>query len=132
MRGALLVFTAVALSGAVFAQTTSPTRSVAQGRTGLCGSIVIGAPGEEAVLDTVEERMSPVPHCFIHGRLDTDRYFRIQLPNNWNQKFVLALEGGFGGDEFGTANGVFGSNYILAEGYAVAESNQGHIGPVFN
>ena len=124
------VFSLLALLGLVAAATAQQLLSPE--RTSLCGSMAVNNPSDEAVLDAVEERMNPVPHCFIHGRLDTDRYFRIQLPGNWNRKFVLTVEGGHGGSEFRTVDDVFGANHILAEGYAVAASNQGRNGPVFD
>jgi hypothetical protein len=80
--------------------------------------------------DTVEERLTPVPHCYLHGTLDTDRSFRIQLPSAWNGKFVLGMGGGWGGDEFSAASTI--GDIVLGEGYAYAESNQGRPTPVFD
>lgn len=81
-------------------------------------------------IDTIEGRLAPVAHCFIHGTLGGDARFRIQLPAAWNGKYVLGMGGGWGGNEQSAASTI--GNIVIAEGYAYAESNQGRPAPVFD
>ena len=76
-------------------------------------------------IDTVEGRLTPVPHCFIHGTLAEDSAFIVQLPAAWNGKYVLQMGGGSGGSELAAPL------FLLLQGYAHASSNQGRPGPVF-
>src|SRR2546425_949584 len=103
----------------------------------LCGTIAnrvenVQSEGVKTsfAVDTVEGRLTPVPHCYIHGTLGGDSRFRIQLPATWNGKYVLGMGGGWGGDEFSAASTV--GDIVIAEGYAYAESNQGRPAPVFD
>src|SRR5438445_677903 len=77
----------------------------------LCGTIAnrvenVQSEGVKTsfAVDTVEGRLTPVPHCYIHGTLGGDSRFRIQLPAAWNGKYVLGMGGGWGGDEFSAAS----------------------------
>jgi hypothetical protein len=117
----LLLHLAVAL-----ALVAAPRAVAADLTSDLCGALATPGSG---IIDTVEERLTPVPHCFLHGTLGLDRRFRIQLPATWNGKFVLGMGGGWGGDEFAAASTI--GDIVLAEGYAYAESNQGRPAPIF-
>jgi hypothetical protein len=81
-------------------------------------------------IDTLEDRLTPVPHCFIHGTLGGDSRFRIQLPAAWNGKYVLGMGGGWGGSETAAASTI--GDIVMVEGYAYAESNQGRPAPIFD
>src|SRR5947208_9980921 len=54
-----------------------------------------------AIIDTQENRTTPVPHHYIHGTILDDAKFQILLPNNWNGKVVIHTRG-FSGTEFST------------------------------
>lgn len=79
----------------------------------------------------VEGRAAPVPHCYVEGWLAGDTRFRIMLParSAWNGKYVLGLGGGYGGS-FASNNDLVNLP-VLAEGYAVAQCNEGREAPVF-
>ena len=105
----------------------TPGVAIADLTADLCNDLVGKRP---RIIDTFEGRATPVPHCYIHGTLDRDRRFRIQLPATWNGKFVLGMGGGWGGDEFSAASTI--GDIVLADGYAYAESNQGRPAPIFD
>jgi hypothetical protein len=99
----------------------------------LCGTLItlIDPEYEESenvktpfTVDTVEGRQWPVRHCYVHGTLAHDSRYRILLPENWNGKFVLLNLG-----ERGDGEDV-GGDELLAMGYALAQSNLGHAGPI--
>ena len=120
---------AAALSAAAF---LGPVRAWADLTTDLCGKVsnrggTITSEGVKTSfhIDTVEGRTTPVPHCFIHGTVAEDSAFLVQLPADWNGKYVLQMGGGVGGSE------VAGNAFLLLQGYAHASSNQGRPAPVF-
>lgn len=126
-----------ALTMAAAATLLLPTGAGADLTTDLCGKIAnrvenVQSEGVKTsfAVDTVEGRLIPAPHCYIHGTLGGDARFRIQLPAAWNGKYVLGMGGGWGGDEFSGASTI--GDIVIASGYAYAESNQGRPAPVFD
>ncbi|HZA50317.1 MAG TPA: tannase/feruloyl esterase family alpha/beta hydrolase, partial [Myxococcaceae bacterium] len=120
------------IAASVFAASLVPARAWADLTADLCGKVSSrgGTITSEGVktsfhIDTVEGRTTPVPHCFIHGTVAEDSAFLVQLPANWNGKYVLQMGGGVGGSE------VAGNAFLLLQGYAHASSNQGRPAPVF-
>ena len=71
-------------------------------------------------IDVDEQRTTPVPHRYIHGRLG-DARFQIALPDAWNGKLLIGARG-FSGDE--NSSGAF-KTVGLQKGYAYALSDQG-------
>ena len=120
------------IAASVFAASLVPARAWADLTADLCGKVSSrgGTITSEGVktsfhIDTVEGRTTPVPHCFIHGTVAEDSAFLVQLPANWNRKYVLQMGGGVGGSE------AAGNAFLLLQGYAHASSNQGRPAPVF-
>jgi hypothetical protein len=127
----------VATAAAIVTLALAPLVARADLTDDLCGTL---AAGDESVhsqgvgttfhIDTVEGRLTPVPHCYVHGNLARDTAFRILLPQDWNGKYVEGLGGGYGGNEF--ANDAEVAMPVLAQGYAFAESDEGRPAPVFD
>jgi len=80
--------------------------------------------------------------CDVFGTLTTTgegapdglAHFEMNLPANWNHKFLLKGVGGFAGAgliAFGSDNGVDAAEE-LPKGYATAVSDTGHVGEGFN
>src|SRR5918996_5315882 len=106
------------IAASVFAASLVPARAWADLTADLCGKVSSrgGTITSEGVktsfhIDTVEGRTTPVPHCFIHGTVAEDSAFLVQLPANWNGKYVLQMGGGVGGSE------VAGEAFLLLPGY---------------
>ena len=82
--------------------------------------VFAGGAWAQSNIDVDEQRTSPVPHRYIHGKLG-DAEFQIALPNNWNGKLIIGARG-FSGDE--NSAGAF-KTVGLMKGYAYALSDQG-------
>lgn len=112
----------------------APAPALADLTSDLCGKLAAGPLKSKAitstvVIDTVEGRTVPAPHCYVHGTIAGDRNFRILLPQGWNGRLVFGLGGGYGGTEF--ANDAEVTQVVVREGYAFAQSNEGRPAPVF-
>jgi hypothetical protein len=128
---------AMVSAAAAIALSLAPGAARADLTEELCGKL---AKGDESVqsegvkttihIDTVEGRTSPVAHCYIHGTLAEDTRFRILLPQAWNDRLVIGLGGGFGGDEF--SNDAGATVPLVSVGHAWAQVNEGRVEPVFD
>jgi feruloyl esterase len=98
-------------------------------------------PGHGVVINKVQEISSPA-HCRVDGVIDarTGRDgkpyglgFAVALPANWNGKFLMQGGGGLNGSVASPTGGQFaGSKPALDRGFAVATTDSGHQGAVFD
>jgi len=85
---------------------------------------------------------APAPHCRVDGVIDErtgrdgKQYgigFAVALPANWNGRFLFQGGGGLNGSVQPPAGGQYaGQQSALARGFAVASTDSGHQGAVFD
>ncbi|WP_244099232.1 tannase/feruloyl esterase family alpha/beta hydrolase [Burkholderia ambifaria] len=122
---AFAIFVATGLTacgGGSESTSITPIVSAQQACDSLGGKSVGGATVTAA---TIVGATATVPaYCKISATISPSLNLELDLPNNWNGKLVY--EGGGGYD--GSIQGVVYSPGVLGGGYAVVQSNGGHIG----
>ena len=98
-------------------------------------------PGHGVVIGKVQEISSPA-HCRVDGVIDArsgrdgKSYgigFAVALPVHWNGRFLMQGGGGLNGSVASPAGSQFaGDQSALERGFAVASTDSGHQGPVFD
>ena len=62
-------------------------------------------------------------HCWINGIIEKEINFELNLPADWNEKLYMGGNGGFAGSYRN-----WGTDDALVRGYAVTQTDTGHIG----
>jgi len=117
-------------------------RSIGQALGADCAALAkFSMPGHGVVINKVQEISSPA-HCRVDGVIDarTGRDgkpygigFAVALPTNWNGRFLMQGGGGLNGSVGTPAGGQYaGDRSALERGFAVASTDSGHQGQVFD
>ncbi len=104
---------------AAAAQTTV---SAQQACETLKGKTIGGASVDTATM--VDATAASPTYCKVNATVAPSLVLELDLPNNWNGKLLYSGGGGYDG----VISGLMFSPGVLAAGYAVVQSNGGHIG----
>lgn len=130
-------------AGAASFPAHAATLSTAACRVAALQGALAGAAGDTAVrLDTAAwSDAGPVPHCLVTGTIgahtgaprgaqDTQygNHFRLRIPAEWNGGFVFQGGGGNNGSVGDALGTMKDGASALAQGYAVAAQDSGHVG----
>jgi len=79
-----------------------------------------------AIALAVPESPASPAHCRVAGQILPEVGFEVQMPAEWNGRFVMLGNGGFAGDQLDSRGrqAQFGS--VMRRGYAVAATDTGH------
>lgn len=129
----LAVFTALGLAACGGSDRPATQLSVPQTSTvtaqqaceTLKGRTIGGATVDVATM--VDAAAASPAYCKVSATIAPSLVLELDLPNNWNGKLLYAGGGGYDGSIQGF---LFSGPGGLAEGYAVVQSNGGHIGSV--
>jgi Tannase and feruloyl esterase len=79
----------------------------------------------EVKISSVSHESVPAPHCKVVGVIGTEIGFELQLPDDWNGKFIMGGGGGFVGALHNAANDWWN---VVAQGWATVGTDTGHKG----
>ena len=64
--------------------------------------------------------------CRVVGQVQPEVRFEVALPANWNQRLLIAGNGGYAGQNLEDAGRVGARNNVIRRGFAFAQTNTGH------
>lgn len=123
---ALAVLAALGLAACGGSDGSTPqatTVSAQQACDTLKGKTIGGAAVTAAAM--VDATGNTPTYCKVSATISPSLILELDLPNNWNGKLLYAGGGGYDGSIQGV---VWSGDGVLADGYAIAQSNGGHVG----
>lgn len=132
----------IAAGALIFACLAVATASPAFARPGRCAALAKFTSAEHGVVIRKAEEIASPAHCRVEGMIDErtgadgKTYgigFAVALPANWNGRFLFQGGGGLNGSVQPPLGAAYaGEQPALARGFAVASTDSGHQGAVFD
>ena len=122
----LAVIASMGISGCGGSDDAPPPR-ISLSAQQVCDALKGKSAGGASVTDAsmVPATSAGPAYCKVSALISPQLVMQVQLPDNWNGKLLYAGGGGYDGS---IQNFVWSGPEILKAGYAIVQSNGGHIG----